>query len=190
MKNIYLFASRLRLYLSEVLPIFILIIAIKYNDGAAGKFKLYPLQIAMVLVTVFIFIYLFRALRINVEELRCIGLFSSHDSVIIKKDRSLVLSFIGGLKWQFEVFGDGEVPEFDWAKTDEYENTEINLFRTKAFCLSAKIKKILALYEVEPEDFSLIMGNDSFTKEYEFVTLSSELIDNKRKISLKFKKTI
>lgn len=190
MKSIYLFSTKLWVYLTELPLIILLLLAISYNDSVKGLVKLYPLQILLVLGMIFILIYFFRIVRINAEEIRCIGWFSSRDSIIVKKDRRLKITLMKRGMIMLELFGIGESPELDWVDPEEYKNSEINLFRTKAVGSRRTLEKILSYFSIEKSDFDKILSEKDFSKEYEYISLSSVDTENGRAVSLKFKETI
>jgi len=190
MKSIYLFSTKLKVYLIELPLIVLLILAIAYNDSSKGLLKLYPLQVALILGMIFIFIYFLQLVKISTDEVRCIGLFSSKDSAIIKKDKKLVITLIKRRRLLIELFGIGEAPLLDWVNPEDYKDTEINLFKTK--CVGAKraAKKILKYFDIDKNDFDEILENESFKKEYEAITLETRISENGKEISLRFNETL
>ena len=65
MKKKYLFCTNPLMYLTEVPPIVLFIIALRYNKYSESLAGFYPLMIFLGLVTVFIFIYLFRMISLS-----------------------------------------------------------------------------------------------------------------------------
>ncbi len=190
MKSIYFFATKLRVYLIELPLIALLVFAIIYNKHSTNLFKFYPLQVLLILGIVFIFIYFLRFVRLNTDEVRCIGLFSSKDRVALKKGRCLVLTLKKHRKLLVEVFGIGEAPLLDWVNPEEYADSEINIFRAKAVGGEASAKKLLKYFDIPKDDFEAILKSESFEKEYEAITLSVTNTEIGKKIRLTFTETI
>ena len=129
-------------------------------------------------------------MRLNTDEVRCLGLFSSKDRVALKKDRRLVLTLKKGRKLLIEVFATGEAPLLDWVNPEDYLDSEINVFRAKAVGGLASAKKLLKYFDIPTEDFEKILSDEAFEKEYEAISLASKTEEIGKKISLKFTKTI
>ncbi len=190
MKSIYFFSTKLKIYITELPLVVLLVFAIIYNKHSNGLLKFYPLQVLLILGIIFIFIYFLRFVRLNTDEVRCIGLFSSKDRVALKKDRRLVLSLKKGRRLLVEVFGIGEAPLLDWVNPEEYSDSEINIFRAKAVGGARSAKKMLKYFDIPQNDFEEILKNESFEKEYEAISLSVTNTEDSKKISLRFTKTI
>ncbi len=190
MKNIYFFSTKLIVYLLELPLLALLIFAIAYNNKSDELLKLYPLQVLLILGVVFIFIYFLRFVKINTDEVRCIGLFSSKDSVSIKKDRRLVFTLMKHGNLLVEVFGIGEAPTLDWVNPEDYKNSEINLFRKTTTGSKRAAKRLLSYFDIDKEDFDEIFESESYTKDYEFITLSTKASENGKEISLRFNETL
>ena len=190
MKSIYFLATKLKVYIIELPLIALLVFAIIYNKHSKELLKFYPLQIALSLGIVFIFIYFLRLVRLNTDEVRCIGLFSSKDRASLKKGRRLVLTLRKGRKLRIEVFAKGEAPLLDWVNPEDYTDSEINVFRTKAVGGAGSAKKLLKYFDIPSDDFEEILNSESFEKEYEAINLTSKLSENGQEISLKFTETL
>ncbi len=186
MKKIRLFCTKPWYYLIELPLILLLIICFKYNNDVKSVFKLYPLIIALILGIVFIFIYFLRFLKITYEEVRTQGWFSTHDSALIVKDKRLALTLFKHNRIRVELFG----PATDLMYENDYKVSELNLFRARANGGVRTAKKILAYFDVSADDFENIFGKECFTAEYENVSLKSEIINENRTVSIKFKETL
>ena len=92
MRGIFLFCTKLWIYLSELPLIILFMVAVRQNKNIDTPVRLYPLMIALVIGMVLIFLYYFRIVKINFEEIRMIGLFSGRDKALIKKDRTLTFT--------------------------------------------------------------------------------------------------
>ena len=190
MKSIYLLGTKLKVFLIELPLIFLLILSIIYNGNAKNPGKLYPLIITLSLGIVFIFIYFLRLVRIKTEEVRCLGLFSSKDSIALKKDRRLVITVKAHGRLLVEVFGTGEAPLLDWVDPEDYLDKEINLFRSRAIGTERAARRIMKYFGIPKSDFKEIFKTEAFTKEYETVILTTGDAPLGKEFSLKFTETI
>ena len=189
MKSIFLFCTRLRYFFTVIPPLFILAIAIKYNSGVEATMKLYPLIIASSGVIIFILLYFFRAIKINFEEIKCIGLFSSRESTVINKDKTLHITILPKRKILLEIYGQNDNFEtYAWLKNED--STEINLFRAKALGNLGTARKILSYFEIDAEDIEKAITSDVFSADYEKITLNTEIADDKKTFKIYFKETV
>jgi len=203
MKNIVLFSTRARMYLTEIPQIILLLIAVRFNDKVDSFLKLYPLIILMCGCIIFTAVYFYRAVTISFEEIRCVGIFSSHDKAIINKDKTLVITLLPKKKLKLELFGDGgDSPTFEWLRSDG--PTKINLFREKAYGTKKDVKKLLSYFEIEENDFDKILNGERpenstltpnelykfFEGDYEFVSVSSFAATESTEIHILFKETV
>lgn len=189
MKKKYLLATNPLMYLTELPPIALLIICIIFNNRATGDRKLYPLIIALSIAIVFILVYLFRYIRISTEELRCIGPFSSHDTAIINKDKTLIVTMLGRGRIRIALFGnDGQPPMFDGLRDEP--SIDIYLFRARAFGSRRSVISILTYFGISKEDAERAVAEEKYSEEYKDFSLSAERIEDIREIRIKFKTTI
>ncbi len=187
-KKKYLFCTNPLMYLTEIPPILLLIVCMIYNTGE-GDGNLYPLIIFLILVIIFIFIYLFRYMTVSYEEIRCKGLFSSHDAAIINKDKTLILTIHPGMRLRVALFGnDGQPPMFDGLRGEP--SIDIFLFRAKAFGGKRNVASLLRYFDVPAEDIKCALYDEQFSMEYELVSLEAEHKEDIREIRVKFKETI
>ena len=77
MKSVFLFSTKLKVFLIEIPPTVLLVPAIIYNNNVKTLMKLYPLIIALLGIIIFSAVYFFRAVKITNEEIRCVGPFST-----------------------------------------------------------------------------------------------------------------
>ncbi len=176
------------MFLSEIPLALLLTISIIYNDSVKGLLRLWPLIIALCGLMIFIFLYFFRMISISYEEIRAIGVFSSKDSVSIEKDKTVVLTQRSKSRLKVELFGVDEKPGFDWIKDEEPR--EINLFNEKAVGGKGSIIRVLLFFGVTAEDAEAIFENEVFEKEYELVKVSSEIVNNERKVNIRLLQTV
>lgn len=166
----------------------LLAIAVRYNESSKALFKLYPLIAFLSLAIIFIAVYFFRAITVSREEIRYHGLFSSKDSALITKNKTLSLTLIGAKRISVELLGDaGETPAFEWMRQDDVVHREICLFRGKAIGGVGTVSKILVLFGM-PEDADF--KSDGFRFEDDNVEIFAENSDLGRTMKIHFKTTI
>jgi len=193
MKKIFIFGTKLHMYLCELPLIAFFVLAIIFNDttdesiGAAG---LYPLIFATGAGIIFMFVYLFRAVLISAESVRSVGLFSSRDRAIINKDKSLVLTIRPKHKIKIELFGKDDAPDLDWISKDEAPRDYVNLYRDIAVGGVGTVKRVLSAFDVPKADIDEIICSESFARDYSLVSVKKEKCDQGDTYSVKFLKTI
>lgn len=179
------------MYLTELPLVVLLILTIILNEKVTTPGKLYPLMITLILGIIFIFIYLFRLVRISWEEVRSIGKFSSGDSATLNEGKTLILTLSPRRKLHVAVFGnDGTPPALDWAQNDEYEISDIFLYREKAVGGARTAMKILDYFEIPKSDAETIITSNAFYQEYDALTVSTERRNELLEIKIKFTKTV
>ena len=175
----------------SVIPLgFMLLISIINNNRVSGLLKLYPLIIALSLFIIFIFVYFFRAIGISTEEVRAIGLFSSKEIATVKKDRRITFTIRSKNRLRVELFGKDEKPAFDWMKEGDFGKNEVRLFSERAVGNARSIKKLLRYFSVPEEDLDAILGEEPFEKEYPDLKVFTETVNEEKKISILFLKTL
>ena len=182
----------MRVYLTEIPIIILFTITLHYNKYSEELTKFYPLLIFLGLVMLFILVYFFRAISISFEEIRYLGLYSSRDHAEINEGKELILTLLGKKRIKVELFGnDGKPPELSWIKDNEnYTPVDIYLFRGKAIGGKRKLKSVLKYFGVDESDIETVFKSESFSGEYEYVSLNSEINEEKTVIKLKIKETI
>lgn len=190
MKKIYLFCTKWWLFLTELPPALLLTICIYYNNMVENPGKLYPLMVFCIAAMILIFLYFFRLISISTEEISSIGLFSSRDSAVIEKDTALVITMLKGGKMRIELDGRSKAPGFSWIKGGEYEETDINLYRDRAVGGAGTVRRVLTFFSVSADDADRLLSNESFSKEYDFFTVSGYIENEHKKISVRFTETI
>ncbi len=190
MKRLYFFCTKIWYYITELPIILLLVIAALYNDKSSELFKLYPLIVFLSLTIVFIFIYLFRALRISYEDIKSIGLFSSRERVILKKGRTLKITMLKRHNLKIEVFGKNEAPALDWVDPEEYIDKEFNLFRERMLGGEGSVKKILKYFGFPEDCFEQALSYENFSFDTDKITLIAAEEYEMRTISLRFKETV
>ena len=188
-KKKYLFSTNPLMYLTEIPPLALMIVAIYFNSGAVGNKKLYPLIIFLALVMIFIFIYLLRYIKITEEELRCCGPFSSHDAAIINKDKTLILTMRGKNRLRVALYGnDGMPPMFEGLRDEP--SIDIFLFRARAFGGRRSVISVMTYFGIPVEDAVKAVSEERFVGDYTDYELTAERIEDIREIRIKFKTTL
>ncbi len=164
MKNFYFFSSRLYVFLTELPLILLLVVAIRFNSASESLLKLYPLIVFTVGMMIFIMLYFVRGIKINADEVRAVGLFSSRDYVLLKDDSRILITDKGAGNLKVEVFGINDHSSvYNWKRNDTPD--EINLFRATAIGSSSKIKKLLRFYGFSADVANEAVESESYTAE-------------------------
>ena len=190
MKSIILFGTKLYVYLIEIPVITVLLLAIRFNEGAENLTKLYPLQIFCSLVIIFIVLYFFRAVSISNAKIKQIGLFSSRDSSMIKKGKTLVLTMLPYRKLKVELFELQEHPVLEWVVDKDFVPIETNVFRERAIGGYGAVKRKLKFFGATSEQINSLFNTDDYKTEGLDVDFSTEIFKSKKRFKIKFNKTI
>ena len=188
-KSLFLFCTKPWLYLSEIPPIIILILAITYNGVSDAVGGLIPLILLMIFFIGFFFVFLFRAVIIKPDEIRKIGVFTDRDKVTVKKDMTLVLTLLRRGRIRIELFDTNDsTPVYPWLANSPTH--ELCTFRARVNGKKRTAKKILLYYSVGAEHFDAIFSESPFECELSDVKISAENTENGRNIKIRFLKTI
>jgi len=190
MKGILLFCTKLWIYLSELPLIILLMIAIKQNGNVDTPVRLYPLIIMLIIGIILIFLYYFRMVKISFDEIRMLGLFSSRDKAIIKKNRTLSFTLWPKGKMIVELSGNDEAPALDWIDPEDYAGMSVNLFRAKTVGTERTLKHCLIYFGVPAEDIETILRDAPTEREYDDFTLSASTVNEHKTVNLTFKENI
>ena len=178
------------MYLTQ-LPILVLLVAALYFNGSApSPVKLYPLIIACIGGIIFIFIYLLRAIIINNEKILSFGPYSSKESAVISKGKTLVFTTRPHTKIKVELFGYDETPAFDWIDKTDAEKQYTNLYRDFAVGTSRTVGRVLSYFGVAREDIEKAISSKELTIEYPAFILKKDVSDEGERFSLEFTKTV
>ena len=191
MKKVVIFCAKLRMYLSEIPLIIIFAASIYLNGTMENLVKLYPLIIVSGAGIIMTFLFLFRICVISVEEIKSMGLFSSHDSAIINKDKTLILTLHKHRKLKIALFGnDGTAPELDWLKGDDYVPMDIYLYRESAVGGKGTVRRVLKYFDVPSNDIDELLSVNGGSKDYENITVTGERREDVFEVRIKFRETI
>lgn len=190
MKKKYLFCTKVWFYLTEIPFIILLIISIINHKNVDTLVGLIPLIVLCSAGIVFTFLFFFRLVVISTEELRSRGLFSSRDSAVVNKDKTLILTMLRGSNLRVELYGnDGKPPILEGMKDEP--PMDIFLYRDKAIAGPRTVASILRYFGVPNDDANEAANTEAaFSKEYDDISLSSEKREDIREIRIKFKETI
>ena len=190
MKNVYLFCTKIAVYLTELPVLILLWTAMRYNDRSEEVFKLYPLIFILSFAVIFILVYFFRMISVSRDEIRYLGIFSSRDSALITEGKTLVVKLLKHRKIRIELYDDAaREPAFEWMKAEDAVHRDVCVFRGKALGGSASAIDILALFSVPHDTAKRIAAGDA---EYEDENLSvvSEKENGSTEFKIKFKTTL
>ena len=190
-KRLSLFCTEWYMYLCELPVIYLLYLCIKHNEAVDLPVKLYPLIIALIGCALFMFIYLYRIIEVSYAEIKSVGPYSSKEKALVNEGKTLTLTLLKRGRVKVELYGvDEQPPALDWAKSEDYENLEVNLFRDRAVGGKATVKRALEFFEVPAEDIKSALSEESFAKSYELIDLTAEHREDIREIKIKFTKTV
>lgn len=187
MKKLFLFSTKLRYFWTIIPAVFLLIVAIIYNDDVDSVFKLYPLIVALSGVIVFMLLYFYRAVIISHDDLRCVGRFSSREYSTIKPRNSLVITVMKRKRASIELYGINDTKDFDWSSEDDA--VEINLFRARTNASQKTIEKIITYFGFTGEEAHLALSEEGYAAESDEATLRTDVsvIEEYKQIILTFK---
>ena len=190
MKKINIFATKLGMFIT-ILPIaFLLVVSIINNPSVETPGKLYPLIIGCIFGIAMITVYLWRSVRITLEEVRSIGPFSSKDRVILKKDRTLSLTLRPKNKLRIEVYGRDDAPGYDWLKADENEYADVNLYRDTAIGGQNAVKRVLWLCGIEGDEAKNILEAKEYDGRVGDFEIRKYVVDSSLRYDIKFLETL
>ena len=189
MKKKFLFCTKLWFYLTEIPLALLLAVTIHYGPMTEGVFKLVPLMVTLISVMLFILVFFFRIVVISYEEVRYRGPFSSRDRAFINKDKTLIITMRPHGNLDVDLYGnDGQPPMFAGLKDEP--PIDIYLFRGRTIGSRRTVGSILTYFGICAADAAEALKCDTFSAEYELVSLSAEKKEDIREIRIKFKQTI
>ena len=190
MKKIFLFSTKLAYYWVLLPFTALFILCLVFNDNTDHYLKLYPLMAVSVIGIIVTLVYFFRGVLISYEEIKEVGRFSSHDTALINKGKTLILYKENHSRVRVILFGnDGIKPELSWMKSTQDAPKDISLFRAHTLGGNGTIKRVLKYFGADEGDFATILNEDCEIK-YADVTVTSILENDVRKIYIKMDRTI
>ncbi len=188
-KKKILFCSKIWYFITEIPLLLFLYIACYYNFRSDNPWKLIPLILVIFATIVFIAIYFFRYISISYREIRYHGLFSSRDSAIINKDKTLIITMRRGSNISIELYGnDGRPPLY--AGINSNTSVDIYLFRGRAIGRKRAVSSLLRFFEINEDSINKALLDDEFSYDTENISLSAKKIEDIREIRIKFKETL
>ena len=168
----------------------LLVASILMNDTVDTLLKLYPMIICCILGIIVTFIYFFKAIILSYDEIKYIGPFSSRDSAVINKGKTLIITLRNTGMIGLALFGNnGENASLDWLK-GETEIRDIYLFKGKAIGAKGAMKRILSFFDVPEKDIERILLEEEASLDYPDYSISVSMVENKKEVRVKFKKTL
>lgn len=191
MKSIFLFCTRLYIFLIEIPPMVLLALTISIHEKSEEVWGFYPLEIFLGLAILFIMVYFFRAVTITYDEIRMHGVFSSKDKLLFKKGHTLVIGILPKKKLRLEVYGNlGSDKVYDWLSADEGQNHEISLFRERAVGNEKTVASILSYFGVTEEALEGAFDREGEIFKDEFIEVSTERRNELFEVRVKFNELI
>ena len=180
------------MYLTELPVLALFILAIIFNDSAAGFLKLYPLIITSAAIMIFIFVFFFRVIVLSAEEIGIIGRFTSRERAVINKGKRLDLTLDGKNRLKIELFeDDGVLPELDFLKNDPaYKPLGLNLFRERAVFGKNALLRVLRYFEIERDSIDRIFESDTYECTTPILNLKSKNDGAVLSVSIEFTETV
>lgn len=190
MKNVYLFCTRIAVYLTELPVLILLWSAMKFNSESEEVFKLYPLIVILSFAVIFIMVYFFRLISVSRDEVRYIGAFSSRDRAFITEGKTLVLTLRRHRQIRIELYEDAaSEPAFEWMKAEDVVHRDICIFRGRAIGGRGSVQDVLELFSV-PQNLTKDIACANGGYEDENIAVLSEAIDEDIRIKISFKTTL
>ena len=194
MKKVFIFGTKLRMFLCELPLLFFFVASIIFNDSTdkdVAPVGLYPLIIALGCGMVFMLVYLFRGIVVSGESIRSIGLFSSRDKAIVNKDKTIVLTLRPKHKIKVELFGKDDAPKLDWAINDDtVDRSNVNLYRDIAVGAEGTVKRVLASFDIPKEKAKEIISSERYEGEFSLISVSKSKTEHGDTYSIKLLKTV
>ncbi len=189
MKKKHLFCTKIWFYLTEIPLLLILYIACYVNFTSDNPWQFIPMIIILTGIIAFIGIYFFRAITVSYEEIRYHGLFSSHDSAIINKDKTLIITMYKHSRLGVCLYGnDGKPPLFDGLRDEG--SIDIFLFRGRAVGGKRTVKSLLRYFGISEGDIALSFDRREHSSETDIVTLEARICEDIKEFRIKFKETL
>ncbi len=163
MKGIFLFCTKLKVYLIELPLVIMLGLAIHYNGDSTETFRFYPLIIMLALGILFIAVYFFRGVYITSDEISDVGFFSARESELIKKNSTVMITVRGKGKLNVDVWSHSDEPAFDWMKKDSDVTRDVRIYHSVALGGKKTAAKILSFFgvdEASAAEFAVTDGVD------------------------------
>ena len=190
MKSLVLFGTKLYVYLVELPLILVLIGALKYNESSKELLGLYPLIAVSAIAIIFVLLYFFNAVIITNAKIKQFGLFSSRDTALINKDRTLVLTYLPHRKMRVELFALQNKPALEWINEDDYVPSEANVFRERVIGSNLTARRVLKFFGATNEEISTLLENGTAKLDSGDIIFSTDICEDRKRILIKFNETV
>ncbi|MBQ4071245.1 MAG: hypothetical protein IJD51_02365 [Clostridia bacterium] len=188
-KNVFLFGSKLWCFLSEIPLALALYVTCYYNFTMNSPWRFIPMIIIISLIMVFIAVYFFRYITVSYEEIRYHGLFSSRDSAVINKDKTLILEMRPRASMRIYLWGnDGRPPLYEGLVGEG--SIDIYLFRGRAIGGKGTLMRVLSYFDISRTDAERLLASEKAEEDYPTVFVTSEKNDDTRIVRIRFKETL
>ena len=174
MKKLYMLSTKLWVYLIELPLLLLLCIASQLNSITESLLKFYPLITVLIMGMFFIFIYFLRGASLSYEEIRTWGLFSTRDSALISKDKTLYITLRPRRKINLSLWGNDGTPAFDWQTEEDLNQGLLRQFSCNVIGGKRRAKKILKFFTVEKEVLTALVQNEGENYENDAVSVTTE----------------
>ena len=173
MKKVFLFSSRLAVYLTEIPVLALLAIVISVHDTATSVVKYYPLEIFLGAVAILIAVFFFRAILITKDEIREIGRFSAREKATIEEGKILVFTLATKKRLTVELYENSDsAPALPWATE---VSGSINLFRAHTRGDQRAVQRALLCFGLTKEEADAVLNRQPEKEEiYENVAVRTE----------------
>ncbi len=188
MKFVFLFSTKLRFFISEIPLIFLYVLAVMRNKYSTGVMKLYPLQLGLLFLILFIGVFFFRGIKITQSEIRDVGRFSPLFKAIINKDKTLILTLKNSGKLRVVLFGNDGIPPL-YSSEEDATPMDIELFTGKTLGSRRTLKRILRFFGTDDADTERFVSGE-FSKSYENTEVTSRCLEGAHEIRILFTKTV
>ena len=190
MKGIFLFCTKLQVYLIELPLIIMMSLAIHYNGEAEGGLKFYPLIVILGAGILFILLYFFRGIYITSDDISDVGIFSARERVFIKKDCTLVISLRKKRKINIDLLSKGDKPAFDWMKSENDITRDVRIYHRVAIGGKNTAVKLLSFLGVDKSKAIEIAEKDAMKFDDGNISIITENKHDLFEIRVKFLKVI
>ena len=185
MKGVFLFGSKLRVYLTELPVLILLALVISHNQYAENLLKFYPLIILLSAAAIFIAVYFFRGVYITREQVKEIGLFSGREREVIKKASTVVITLRKRGRMNLDLWEYSSEPAFDWMKKDDDVTKDVRVFHSVVIGRRRSAERVLRYFGVDSSVAENIFSDATAVYEDQSIRVHSEENHDTREIHIK-----
>ena len=177
----FFLSTRLWYFLTEVPLILLFGITVANHAQSTDLLKFYPLEIITVAGMVVTFLYFFRTATLTHRSIRKFSVFSDREEHIFAIGEQLVLLLDERGYLHITVQGEDDAPALSWCKNDRRART---LFRTRVIFATLSASSLLSLFGMTAKEIEGALGTAPFLCENEQVSLSADMSEHGRQITL------